>query len=306
MICIGGENLVDLVEVDTHDGLPRFKAIPGGSPFNCALALGRLGVQPHYLTPISTDAMGDLIEAELKRSGVNIASSRVESPSSLAVVSINNGQPSYQFYRDNTAERQVTMESLEKSLPALPGIFQVGSLALCDGDDADCWADLFVSLANQGTYCTLDPNVRPSFVQDRPRYMARLERMIARASLVKISDEDLGWLYPDADLETKAGELLECSDAEVLVLTRGSQGALMMTAEATVTVPAKKIARLADTVGAGDTFMAALIYKLHENRGTLDANALAGIGTFAAKAAAINCMRVGCNPPTPDEIQAWV
>ena len=302
MIVVGGENLIDLVQVRDADGLPEFRAVPGGSQYNCALALGRLGANPRYITPISTDSMGDLLADALLKSGVHVQGARVDAPSSLAVVTLDKGQPSYQFYREDTAERQVSMDSLRSSLPADISVFQIGSLSLCDGDDADLWADLFINLSEEGVYCTLDPNVRAVFVKDRTSYIARIERMIAAASLVKISDEDLGWLYPDADLVAKSKELLSTSKAQVFVLTQGAEGAIFFTKDSQVTVPAVKVENLADTVGAGDTFMAALIYQLQGQRAAPLDTELASVGAFAAKASAINCTRTGCNPPTLAEV----
>lgn len=303
MIVVGGENLIDLVQSQDVDGSPAFVAKAGGSQYNCAMALGRLGVKPLYITPISTDKMGDLLADTLTSSGVQVASPRLDAPSSLAVVSLENGQPSYQFYREQTAERLVSVEALQAVIPAETSVFQIGSLSLCDGPDADVWADLFVKLAGQGIQCTIDPNVRDVFVKDRASYTARLERMMAVASVIKISDEDLGWLYPDADLESKSQELLAGSTATVFVLTKGSEGAVLFTANQRVAAPAEKLENLADTVGAGDTFMSALIYQLQGVTEAPDAARLAEIGAFAAKAAAINCTRTGCNPPTLAELQ---
>lgn len=302
MIVVGGENLIDLVQVREADGLPEFRAVPGGSQYNCALALGRLGTSPRYITPISTDSMGALLAGALEKSGVHVQGARVDAPSSLAVVTLDNGQPSYQFYREDTAERQVTMDSLTSSLPSDISVFQIGSLSLCDGEDADLWADLFVSLADKGVYCTLDPNVRAVFVKDRASYVARIERMITAASLVKISDEDLDWLYPGVDLIEKSKSLLAGSKAQVFVLTKGAEGSVFLTENGMVSVPADTVDNLADTVGAGDTFMAALIYQLQGQQGVPSNTDLARVGAFAAKAAAINCTRTGCNPPTLAEM----
>ena len=143
-------------------------------------------------------------------------------------------------------------------------------------------------------YCTLDPNVRAVFVKDRVSYVARIERMIAPTSLVKISDEDLGWLYHDADLVAKSKELLSTSKAQVFVLTQGADG-YFFTKDNQVTVPAVKVDNLADTVGAGDTFMSALIYQLQGQQAAPSDTELARVGAFAAKASAINCSRTGCN-----------
>ena len=182
-------------------------------------------------------------------------------------------------------------------------MFQIGSLSLCDGADAEVWAQLFTDLAQRGVACTLDPNVRPAFVTDPATYRSRLEGMMKVASLVKLSDEDLGWLYPDADPETKAAELAAGSQAQLFVLTKGSQGASLITRSHRVEVEAAPVSALQDTVGAGDTFMAALIYQFLQSPDFGSEAAIRDVGRFAAKAAAINCERVGCNPPSLDEIR---
>ena len=164
---------------------------------------------------------------------------------------------------------------------------------------------LFTDLAQRGVACTLDPNVRPAFVTDPATYRSRLEGMMKVASLVKLSDEDLGWLYPDADPETKAAELAAGSQAQLFVLTKGSQGASLITRSHRVEVEAAPVSALQDTVGAGDTFMAALIYQFLQSPDFGSEAAIRDVGRFAAKAAAINCERVGCNPPSLDEIGIW-
>lgn len=299
MIVVGGENLIDLVQ---SSELPEFKAIPGGSQYNCALAMGRLGLRPRYITPISSDKMGDLLVRTLSQGGVEVASSRPNLPSSIAIVSLDNGQPSYQFYRDGTAERAVTQEALLHIIPRETKIFQLGSLSLCDGIDAEIWSDLFVKLSRQGVNCSLDPNIRPSFIKNRAAYIKRLETMIKVATVVKLSDEDLSWLYPDTDIEEKALELASWSNAKLLVLTKGSEGASIFSGSQVVKVLAATVTDLKDTVGAGDTFMAALNYKMISDPDLGSKETLKEIGNFAARAAAINCSRPGCNPPYFHEI----
>ena len=303
MITVGGENLIDLVQISEGKGLPEFRALPGGSQFNCASALGRLGTRPHYITPISTDSMGKLLADALLESGVVVASDRIAAPSSLAVVTLSDGQPSYQFYRDGTAERLVESEQLKALVPTRTKVFQIGSLSLCNGDDADVWAGLFTDLAQQGIACTLDPNVRAGFVTDPAAYRHRIERMMAVAAMVKLSDEDLGWLYPDADAEDMVMRLAAGSQARLFVLTKGSAGATLITPSCRIEVEAAPVTKLQDTVGAGDTFMAALIYQFLHAPDFASEATVRDVGRFAAKAAAINCERVGCNPPTLDEIQ---
>lgn len=299
MIVVGGENLIDLVQVEEGT---KFQATPGGSQYNCALALGRLGLRPTYITPISNDSMGDLLVHTLTECGVDVASPRVDTPSSLALVTVDQGQPSYRFYRDRTAERMITREQLIKSVPRETKIFQLGSLSLCDGIDAEIWSDLFLDLSRKGVICSLDPNIRPTFIKDRTSYIARLEKLMSVASVIKLSDEDLTWLYPKENLEAKAAELASWPLAKLVVLTKGKDGASMFSQERIVRIPASTVSNLCDTVGAGDTFMAALIFKLIDDLDLSSNHTLKEIGDFAAKAAAINCARAGCDPPYLHEL----
>ena len=162
MISIGGENLIDLVSgAAAANGLPQYVANPGGSPFNVAMASGRQGQKVAYLTPVSDDALGALLAERLLESKVTLAADRVPQPTSLAVVSITDGIPSYAFHRNGTAERQVTKRALHNDMPAETKLFHVGSLGLIEGDDADTWEAFFADCRNRGIMTSLDPNVRP-------------------------------------------------------------------------------------------------------------------------------------------------
>ena len=143
-IAVGGENLIDLVETETATGIPQYSANPGGSPFNVAIAAARQGCDVSYLTPLSRDRLGQLLAERLTESGVHLAAPMVPDPTSLAVVSLKNGQPSYQFYRNGTAERQITRAGLASLHDALPWVIHTGSLAISGGDDASLWEEVFI------------------------------------------------------------------------------------------------------------------------------------------------------------------
>lgn len=311
MILVGGENLIDFLQEDGDGGYPVYRANPGGSPFNTAMAIGRQDAPVGYLTPISSDSLGQLLRTTLVASGVDCRAALSDKPTSLAVVSLVDGQPSYQFYREDTAERQVTSASLRASLPDPVTCLQLGSLCLANGRDADDWADLATHLSASGIPVTFDPNIRPAFIHDRDAYFRRFQQTLTAADLVKLSDEDIEWLYPGADMHDAARRLFEENDLGVLVLTQGGDGAVAFTAAGRIDMPAAKVPDLVDTVGAGDTFMATLIAQLH-HRGLLTKTAIRAasqeditdILRLAARAAAINCGRKGCNPPTLAELGA--
>ena len=312
MILVGGENLVDLIQSrGGSDGGLSFDAAAGGSPYNCAMALGRQGVDVSYATPISTDALGDILANTLVDSGVKLAGPRVQHPTSLAVVMLNDGQPSYQFYRDNTAERLIEASALADLMSEDLEAFHVGSLGIIEGADADLWADFFCQANRHGGIRSLDPNVRAMLIHDRDAYLERLWRMVANTDLLKLSDEDLEWIYPDKSLDDALTELLKHTSAKLTVLTMGAEGCRAISKAGEVTLPASPVANLQDTVGAGDTFMATLLAGLRDRNllatGKLEAitdDDLQAILTAALTAAAINCERKGCNPPTSQELDA--
>ena len=307
MLFVGGENLIDLVQLDQQDGLPLYQAIPGGSPFNLAIAAGRQGLQTGYLTPISTDKSGDLLAARLDQAGVVLAGGRHPAPSSLAMVTLTNGVPSYSFYRDGTAERQISEDRLTAALTTDTRLFHIGSLALAGGADADVWEALSARCKQAGIAVSLDPNVRAGLIADPDSYRARLARMMQLADITKLSDEDLTWIYPDQSEQDALAQLVKDSGASVLVLTRGENGASLFHDGQWHDEPVAPMDELKDTVGAGDTFMATMLVWLFQNRAI---GQLAGLSLGdklamvrrAAQAAAINCSRQGCNPPFADEM----
>lgn len=310
MILVGGENLIDFLQTGTEDEIPTYKAMPGGSPFNCAMAIGRQGVSVGYLTPISDDSLGGTLAKRLVDSGVELLAERRSEPTSLAVVALENGVPSYQFYREKTAERMVTFESLTAATPDTATGVYVGSLALTDGADSDAWAEYYCAAKTKGLFTTLDPNIRPAFIHDRDGFLARLDRVLMHTDLLKLSDEDLEWLVPNDDLVATAKEFAKRTSAKVIVVTLGGDGAFALVGDRVITISPAPVNGLRDTVGAGDTFMATLIATL-EQKNALSVDALAAMSvtevesliTRAAQAAALNCERDGCNPPSFDEIE---
>ncbi|MEM8788762.1 MAG: PfkB family carbohydrate kinase [Pseudomonadota bacterium] len=306
MILVGGENLIDFIQEPQAVGHPTYRAIPGGSPFNVAKAMARQDQPVGYLTPFSTDTLGDLLADDLSAElQLEVLSPRSDLPTTLAVVSLRDGQARYRFYRERTAERDVTAASLRTAMAPGAEAFFVGSLALTAAPDADIWADLATDLAADGLFTAIDPNIRPALIADRAAFTARLDRLCATVDLIKLSDEDLAWLAPGEPPEAAARGLSARCGADLLVLTRGGEGALALgPAAGEISVPAHPVRDMRDTVGAGDTFMGTLLAQLRRTgrlrRGALrdlDADALRALLSLAARAAALNCERVGCDPP---------
>lgn len=305
-IGVGGENLIDHV---TRDG--DVSALAGGSPFNVAMALGRQEENVHYLTPISTDSWGDLLARTLEGSHVALSGGRVDAPTTIARVTVTKGIPSYVFERDGTAERAVTAESIAAAMPQSGAALHTGSLALTDGADADAWEAACKAAHDAGTLVSLDPNVRLSVVTDPEGYRARIFRMMESCSLLKLSDEDLEGLCPGQPQQEAFAEVRARTSAPLVFMTKGPDGACAWLGDIEVALPAPPVPGLVDTVGAGDTFMATLLAGL-SRIGALSPDALTRLTRQdveslirrAGMAAAINCSRAGCNPPTLAELEA--
>ena len=309
MIAVGGENLIDLVSMSSEGGLPVYTAYPGGSPFNVAMAAGTQGGAACYLTPISSDHLGDLLAAKLTECGVHLAGGRSDKPTSLAVVSVQDGIPSYGFYRQDTAERQVSPAHLDKVSPEEATIFHLGSAALIDGADARAWEKAFTKWSATGKLTSLDPNIRPSLVSDAGPYRTRVRQMCGVADIIKMSDEDLLWLYPEHDFEAACLACFADSKAAMTVITKGADGVVAKSGAQMISLPAFPARQFVDTVGAGDTFMASLLVWMLEQGVTrrkdienLIQNQLENALKRAAIAAALNCEKQGCQPPGARDI----
>ena len=308
MILVGGENLMDMIQVDNQYQNALFKASPGGSPYNLALAAGRQGARVGYVTPISEDSNGDQLVANLLGSNVQLLGPRVPEPTSLAMVNIEGGTPSYAFYREGTAERLVNLEKLTKNLTDDVAIFHIGSLALTGGSDALVWEEFLCKAMDRGIKVSLDPNVRPSLVVEPDVYRERIKRLMTKVDILKLSDEDLLWLFNENTDESSAlSELRAFANAELLILTRGSKGSSIWHNDKWYSAPAYPVDKLSDTVGAGDTFMASVLVWLTKNDnmkrlGVLDLKEKQDLQYYAGKAASLNCRKQGCNPPWENEL----
>ncbi|MGB1064269.1 MAG: carbohydrate kinase family protein [Paracoccaceae bacterium] len=308
MILVGGENLMDMIQIDNQNENALFEAVPGGSPYNLAMAAGRQGVKVGYVTPISKDKNGEQLAQNLFNSNVSLLGPRVTAPTSLAMVHIEDAIPSYSFYREETAERLVTLDSLSKNLTSEVSIFHIGSLALTGGEDALVWEEFVKRTRESNVKVSLDPNVRPSLIAEPDVYRQRIKNLMTEVDILKLSDEDLLWLFNDSADETNAlAELEAIARAEILIVTKGSQGSAIFHEKKWHEITSHPVEKLSDTVGAGDTFMASVLawvmkkQKLNE-LALLELNEKKDLLNYAAKAAALNCEKQGCNPPWENEL----
>jgi len=306
MIVCCGEALIDFLPRKTADGAAAYQPFCGGSVYNTAIALGRLGVPVGLYTGLSTDFFGDMLREGLAASKVSLKyTAACDKPSTLAFVKLTDGHARYSFFDDNSAGRMLTkrdLPRLERQVQAL----HFGSISLIPEPGGDTLEQLMKREA-RSRVISLDPNIRPGMIKDRRAHMARLSRMIAMADIVKVSDEDVAWMTGKDDAKAAARKWLKLG-AKLVIVTRGARGVEAFTASYSVSRAAEKV-KVADTVGAGDTFTAGLLAALRAMK-LLDMTKLAAIGEadlgtalgFAARAAAVTCSRPGADPPWAQEL----
>ena len=305
MILCAGEALIDMLPRRTAEGEDAFAPHAGGSVFNTAVALGRLGAPVRFFSGLSSDLFGDRLRAVLDGAGVDhslaLTSGR---PTTLAFVRLRDGQATYTFYDENSAMRMLRSEDMPPSDAA--DVLFFGCISLAAEPCGAAYEGLMLAAAPDRV-TMVDTNVRPSFVEDEGGYRDRLLRMTGAADIVKASDEDLRWLEGDGDLADLARGVLE-RGARIVCVTEGARGVTAYRREGAIHQPAVP-AEVVDTVGAGDTFNAGLLAGLHE-AGALTKDALAGLEEetlrgaleLGARAAAVTVSRAGANPPRRDEL----
>ena len=280
----------------------------GGSPFNVAVGLARLAQSVAFFGALSRDAFGDFLAVVLASEGIDTSTVvRTDAPTTLSMVSVDaHGVPSYSFDGERRADRQLSLGTLE-CVPAGAGAIHLGSYATVVEPIADTLRAL-VERERSKALVAYDPNVRLNVVPDATTWRRAFDWMLPRTDLLKVSEDDLRVLAPEASPEDFAAHALSAGVA-LVVLTRGPVGATGWTRHARATVPAAPV-HVIDTVGAGDTFQAALLTSFAE-RGALKREALASLTSagvhealgFAARAAAITCSRRGADMPRRAEMR---
>lgn len=298
-----GEALMDCVA--QPDG--NLRPFMGGSPFNMARAAALRGATVGYLNPLSTDLFGLQMGAQLAQDGVELLLPASRLPTSLAVVQLNNGQPSYGFYREGVADRDYTVEQVLSALAgAAPGVLHTGSLLLVPPEHDKVLAILKGARA-LGWTISVDVNLRPKLASDLALYVHAVKAVAALADWLKASDEDLALLGFADPTRAQAPDIARHfteQGASRLALTFGEHGAWLTVdgAQATQGVPT---VTLVDTVGAGDTFWGNCLGDwVLQPEGA--AKRVAQTLAQAMRGAAINCTRPGCQPPTFAEVTAQV
>lgn len=307
MILSCGEALIDMLPRTSTQGEACFAPYTGGAVFNTAIALGRLGAPSAFFSGVSSDMLGEILADTLAASQVDTRFlARSDRPTTVAFVKLVNGQASYAFYDEATAGRMLSPADLPE-LPAEVDTLFLGGISLVNDPAASTYEAL------QARECLrrvtmVDPNIRPGFIAGKEAdYRARIERMVARADIVKLSDEDLHWLEGQGDLTALARGIL-ARGPKVVFITEGANGARAVTATQNIFLAAQKVT-VVDTVGAGDTFNAGVMAALHRE-GVLTKAGVAALSdatlsaalSLGTRAAAVTVSRAGANPPWADEL----
>lgn len=305
-IATAGEALMDMIE----DEQGRLLPCAGGAVYNLTRALGLQGVGTLYLNPLSADRYGQLLATRIHEAGVTLARPEpVPQPTSLAVVGLDaHGKASYSFYREGVADRQVSADGLNLACQQATGLQVVatGCLALV-ADDSAAYLPWLQAQRAAGRLVVVDANLRPAIVSDMAAYRASVLAALGQAHLVKASDDDLALLaLPGATPLDKARHLLTLTPATWAALTLGAEGAVLLHRDgrawhACETTPVA----VADTVGAGDCFLAGLLVALQECESVrhsptalalTDAD-VAHVLAHAVASASLCVQLVGCVPP---------
>jgi fructokinase len=304
ILTVVGESLVDIIRDPRQPA--AVQAHPGGSPLNVAVGAARLGLQTSLVTHYAEDRYGLMIAEHLVSNGVNVINGGT-TPTSTALATLGpDGAAEYSF--------SITWEINGASLPALAAVeasthVHTGSIAtvLQPGDQTTL---VLVEAAHEHATISYDPNCRPAISPDTATARNQAELFVAASDIVKASDEDLSWLYPHRTPDETLEAWLELGPA-IVALTRGASGSVILSAKGRVEMAAEPIT-VADTVGAGDSFMAGLISGLaqlqalgaggRERLQALTLDELHALAAYANRAAAITCSREGANPPGSEEL----
>ena len=306
MILCCGEALIDMLPRTSVAGEACFAPYAGGAVFNTAIALGRLGAAAGFFSGLSTDLMGEILVDTLAASKVDTSlAARSARPTTMAFVKLVNGQASYAFYDENTAGRMLSVADLPQLPTGVSALF-FGGISLVN-DPAASTYEALQAREGMARVTMIDPNIRPGFVTDEKTYRARIGRMMGRADIVKLSDDDLHWLMGAGDLVGLSRAIL-ATGPKVVFITEGAKGARAVTATQVVFVAAKTVA-VADTVGAGDTFNAGALAAL-ESAKALTKNGISRMSddvlqaalSLGTRAAAVTVSRAGANPPWAHEL----
>ena len=309
MLLSCGDALIDFLPAKSADGRDAVVPVVGGSCLNIAAGIARLGAPAGFVGGISTDLFGQMIAEHARASQVDLRyAARYSRPTTLAFVRMIDGEPHYGFYDEGTAAREWAYRHGSIPFAEIDAI-HVGSTTLVDGGAAGQTLAL-IKDAHGATTISFDPNCRPDLIDDKAEYVRRMDRFAACGDIVRLSDSDFAFLYGESVPAAKA-QALFAAGTVLFVITRGARGACAWhRQEGMIKVSAPQV-EVVDTVGAGDSFQAALLFALRA-LSRIGAGLLARISaaelrralTFAAACAAVTCSRRGADLPRLADIDA--
>lgn len=295
-----GEALIDFKQTEKLS----FKGFEGGSPLNVAIAAARLGPKVGFAGQVSNDLFGKTLSQYLATNNVN-TSYLLEhnSPSSLAFVAEIDGDAHFSFINNGAADTLYNPQP-KPIFPKELQFLMFGSISLLNEPTASSIEDI-VALQQDKTTIIFDPNIRPSLITDKDKYLDRLYNWLSLTDIVKVSKQDLEWLYPGRFFENIALDWLQLKPLAIII-TNGEKGAKLYRRDKEILSSKAIKVKVIDTVGAGDAFTGALMTSLlNKDLKNLSDNDWQNSLDFAVKAAALNCARAGANPPNKKEFEEY-
>jgi len=315
VICTG-EILYDFISVAKGTGLAgasQFLKKPGGSPFNIAIGVARLGMNVSFLVKIGDDGFGAGLKEFLSSEKVDMSCvvSGAGHNTTLAMAAVNeNGKPEFQFYRDNSADISLTIDELPPISPKETSAFSFGSIAMADNPVGDTILHMFEKMRANGILTVLDPNVRPLYVESKPIYKKRMNYLIPLVDVLKLSDDDLMHLTDSRNVEEGLAKL-EINPAGLVIVTEGAKGARALWRGEVMHVPCPRV-EVAETTGCGDSFVAGVLWKLaplgRSGLADMSVKFLKNTLEFSNACAAIVATRYGAANamPYPQEVEEFM
>jgi len=309
MLLSCGDALIDFLPVKSADGRDAVVPVVGGSCLNIAVGMARLGAQAGFVGGISTDLFGRMIADHAFASQVELRyATRSEHQTTLAFVRTVGGEPQYAFYDEGTATRNWAYRRGSIPFDEIEAI-HVGSTTLAD-DQGSAQALAMIEDARGSVTISFDPNCRPKLVKHKAHYVERMNAFAAIADIVRMSDVDFEFLYGGGDYAGTAKSFIEAG-AGLVVVTRGIKGAQAWHRKAGVVEVQAPTVDVVDSIGAGDSFQAALLFALRaigrierKSLAQTDSDELGRALSFASSCAAFTCGRTGADPPRQADVGA--
>ncbi len=302
-----GELLIDLTQKGVDEnGYGKFTAFPGGAPANVAAAASRLGASTGFIGKIGNDIFGNNLLKTLEEENIDTSGLYVSLyvPTTLAIVAVDDeGERNFSFYRNPGADTQITADEAIKALTELPRILHVGSLSLTTSPSREACTEAVNYARKNGVLISYDPNYREALWDTEAHAIEEMKSLLPSADILKVSDEEMRMLTGTNDLE-EGSKILAGYGIKLILITLGADGVFVRFGENCVKVPGFKV-KVADTNGAGDTFLGAVLSRIVEfikNGGALEDIEFSEIEKyviFANKAASLTCSRSGAIPAMP-------